>query len=492
MSTAARPAFGIAPAARSRKAALSPIDTWARAAIVFILLVWGASFSIGFGHSLAILTALGYVAVIVGIYQPSIGVLGIGLLCTLDSVARIFVYSGADGNGPLPWNTFNYWLFAVMLLFSPFLLRLRDLHMRTLELFVALLSVQLLISPSLQEGLQHVVGIASVFGMMVYFARVKHDRRVWYWLGVICGLLGAIGTLVFLVLRHRLPYVNPNTWSYLPLTALFAICMAFPLVRGVGRAQLGLALLASANLMWVLLSASRGSILLAICCAVYLMLELRGMGRRSIVLGLAVIVALVTFAEFPALREHTFHRVDKLLDPSYSMAQRTSGRSDLVLGAWEIFREHPLGVGTGGFSVAWAELGQHAGTSGFGRWEEKQAHSGWAKTLAENGLLGVLLLASFVGSYLAIGVRLRTRYAFLFGALVSTVLAAAFVSTEFQSKGLWMLAAGAATLLQCRWARRAPQRMRGRTRLRAPITARMNGRTNGATPDASDEPTTHA
>lgn len=491
MSVAIHPAFGVSAGARSRRTT-APIDTWGRAYVVFILGAWGASFVIGFGHTLAVLTALGYLSVAIGIYQPAIGVLGIGILCTLDSVARIFVYSGVDGNGPLPWNTFNYWLFAVMLLFSPFLLRLRDAHTRTLELFVALLTAELIISPSLQLGLQHIVGIASVFGMLVYFGRVGNDRRLWYWLGVICGLLGAVGTLVLLVHRHNLPYVNPNTWSYLPLTALFAICLAFPLARGVGRAQLGLALLASANLMWVLLSASRGSILLGLCCAVYLLLELRGMGRRSIVLGLAVLVALVTFAEFPALREHTFHRVDKLLDPSYSMAQRTSGRSDLVIGALEIFREHPLGVGTGGFSIAWSELGRHAGASGFGRWEEKQAHSGWAKTLAENGALGLLLLVSYVGSFVAMGVRLRTRYAFLLGALVTTVLGAAFVSTEFQSKGLWLLAAGAATLLQCRWARRAPRP--ARARIRIPVHAPMIGRTNGngATPGASGESPSHA
>jgi len=171
------------------------------------------------------------------------------------------------------------------------------------------------------------------------------------------------------------------------------------------------------------------------------------------------------------LRESALHRVDKLLDSKYSLAQRTSGRSDLVLGAWEIFREHPLGVGTGGFAVAWSELGRHAGVSGFGRWEEKQAHSGWAKTLAENGVLGLVLLMAYVGSFVAIGLRLGTRYALGLGALVTVVLGAAFISTEFQGKGLWLLAAGATSLLQ----RQRPRRQRRRI----PEPVRVKSRTNG-------------
>ena len=475
MSAAVHPLAGGAKRAAGMRQEAATIDTWGRALVVLILLTWAASFYIGFGHALAILTAIGYAAAAIGIFHASIGVLGIGFLCTLDSVARIFVYSGIDGHGPLPWNTFNYWLFAVALLFSPFLLRLRDLHTRTLELFVALLTVELMISPALEIGLQHIVGIGSLFGMMVYFARAVDNRRVWYWLGATCGLLGALGTLVMLLQQRHLPYVNPNTWSYLPLTAIFAICLAFPLSKGLRHAQLGMALLASANLMWVFFSASRGSILLGICCAVYLLFELRGMGRRAVVVGIAFIVALIALARFPALRESALHRVDKLLDSEYSLAQRTSGRSDLVLGAWEIFREHPLGVGTGGFAIAWSELGRHAGVSGFGRWEEKQAHSGWAKTLAENGVLGLVLLIAYVGSFVAIGLRLGTRYALSLGALVTLVLGSAFISTEFQGKGLWLLAAGASSLLQ----RQRPRRLRRRIPGPIGFKPRKNGTRSG-------------
>ncbi len=70
-----------------------------------------------------------------------------------------------------------------------------------------------------------------------------------------------------------------------------------------------------------------------------------------------------------------------------------------------------------------------------------QAHSGWIKTLSENGIPGVVLLFGFSLSYAAVGWRLRADGVLPFCLTISLILAIAFISTEFQAKGLWLLAA---------------------------------------------------
>src|SRR5690606_14757453 len=117
------------------------------------------------------------------------------------------------------------------------------------------------------------------------------------------------------------------------------------------------------------------------------------------------------------------------------------------LGAWEIFREHPLGVGTGSFPASWARLGPRPGISSFMRGRRFSAHSAWVRTLAENGVLGILLFTGFVTSFGLAGLRRRTRRLRVLGIMTSAVLAVAFISTEFQSKPVWFLAAASAVLL---------------------------------------------
>ncbi len=77
-----------------------------------------------------------------------------------------------------------------------------------------------------------------------------------------------------------------------------------------------------------------------------------------------------------------------------------------------------------------------------------QAHSGWTKTLAENGVIGFTLLVTYVLSFAGTGIRKGTRAARAFGFLAAAVLAVAFLSTEFSAKGLWLLAAGVTVFLQ--------------------------------------------
>ena len=119
-----------------------------------------------------------------------------------------------------------------------------------------------------------------------------------------------------------------------------------------------------------------------------------------------------------------------------------------MLGGWYIFTEHPwVGVGTGGFSDASIGLPLYEGATTF-RPEGRAAHAGWIKVLAENGLPGGALLLAYVVSFTLSGWRTRDRELRRLGVLTTAVLGLAFVTTEFQGKGLWLLAAGTTVLLQ--------------------------------------------
>jgi O-antigen ligase len=208
-----------------------------------------------------------------------------------------------------------------------------------------------------------------------------------------------------------------------------------------------LGLLAGVNLCWVFLSGSRGDLLMGLICFLFVIATTRGTYTRLATAGLVVLLGAVTLNSFGDLQERATARIEKLLDPEQATESRTSGRSDLALGGWHIFSENPFGVGTGGSSPTWANLGYIEGLSGFKYGENMAAHAGWIKVLTENGFVGFALLAAFVGSFAVVGWRQRTPTSVRLGLQVTAVLAAAFTSTEFQPKGLWLLAAGAAVIL---------------------------------------------
>jgi len=422
---------------------------WGPVATALIVLAWAATPVAGFRVSLLILTIMGFAAIFAGLRYPAIGLLGITILCVLDSPSRVYLLTG----GLLRWNTFNYCLLMVMALYLPFLLRLRDPHSLSLMALVALLTIEILVSPDIGEGIQNVLGIVITFGLLIYFVRAGHDRRMWFWMGVCGGTLGALGGLMFFLDRINLPVINENAWAALPLTALFSVMFALPSAAEMRRGQPTLLMLASANLAWIFLSGSRGTLAIGACALIAILVGMRGVRQRTIALSAAALIGLVAAAHFGKLQDRAIHRLTKLftseygLAGDYSLGSRTSGRSDLAIGGWYIFEEHPFGVGTGGFPVAWSELGHHYSLV-YGRGQEKSAHSGWVKTLVENGLPGITLLIVYVFSFAAVGLRQRSWALWRLGMLTSAMLAAALLSNEFQTKALWFLAAGATAFLQ--------------------------------------------
>jgi O-antigen ligase len=179
----------------------------------------------------------------------------------------------------------------------------------------------------------------------------------------------------------------------------------------------------------------------------FLALEIRGFWRRFAALICGVLVGLLILPQFGKLEEKTFYRMNKLFDTSHSAAGRTSGRADLAIGGWRIFLEHPLGVGTGAYADYWAKLDNREGLSGFARGKSFPSHSGWIKVLVENGVVGILLFAAFAISFAIVGCRRKSWRLFTIGLLTTSVLCVALIATEFQSRGLWLLVAGAITLL---------------------------------------------
>jgi O-antigen ligase len=423
----------------------SPAAIWGKRLSLLSAAVWAAGLAIGFERSLLALTLVGFAAAIVGVARPALGLLGVGMLCTLDSISRAYLLTG----GLWRWNTFNYWLLVVMLLSLPFLLHLRDLQTRLLQGMLLLLIIGLAFSADPRTGLQDVLNVVTLFGIMVYFARSERSREIWYWTAVVCGSLAGTGGLVYYLKREGLLEINANAWSFFPLTAIFAITLSFS-VTGPRRGRLLLAMLAAVNAVWVFLSGSRGSFLITLVCLIFIAVQMRKSGRALPILAGALLIALGIASQFVERQSEAVHRFDKLLDSRRSWTSRTSGRSDLALGGWYSFQQHPLGIGTGGFGIAWVNLRQREGMSVFREGVYTPAHSGWIKILTENGVPGILLFSAFVLSFAGIGWRRRREGMFLLGLLVTLSLSVAFLADEFQGKGLWFLAAAVMTVMRRR------------------------------------------
>ncbi len=138
------------------------------------------------------------------------------------------------------------------------------------------------------------------------------------------------------------------------------------------------------------------------------------------------------------------------MDDEYTAAQRTSSRSDFAIGAWRMFLESPLGVGTGGFEKSWARLDNTEGLSKSKVGKEKAAHSAWLKTLAENGFPGIIIFTALILSFVYAGFQKGQAATIAVGLLVTTTLSLCFLSTQFQSKGIWFIVAAGIVFLHHR------------------------------------------
>jgi O-antigen ligase len=404
---------------------------------------WIAGLVVGFVPALTALLVLSLAACVAGLRRPALGFLAVAAVCTMDSIGAGVVFTG----GLWRFNTFNYWLVLVLLVFRTPLLQLRDMHSVTLKALIVLTTVQLVITPDINSGVQEVMEFAVVFAMVAYVARAANEPDIWFWLGLTCGCTGAGAGAVF-YRQLSLDMVNANYWAFCPLTGMFGVCLGFRSALGDLRRQLVLLGLALVNFGWVVLSGSRGTLLVGVCCLVFLIVELRSLTRQVVAVCVGALAAATFISLFPDLVDNSVHRVEFLLRDGGSARNRTSGRSDLVAGGLEMFAKHPLGIGTGGFSSMWATLNSVEGRRDFHRVGLRVvAHSGWIRILVENGVLGGLLLAAYASSFAVAGWRQRRAKLLPLGVLVSISFATALLSFEPNQKGLWFLSAAATVLL---------------------------------------------
>lgn len=442
----------------------SPAMQWGRLFLLVIVASWLASPVVGFLQSLSLLTLVGFVATVAGFGRPALGVLGITLLCTLDPVVRHFLL----GTGLLRWNTFNYVLLLIMGFSAAFVWRVADAQSRLLKALIALLVVDLVFSPDIANGIQHVLGVVTLFGLLASLAQAGDDPDLWYMVGLMNGVVGALGGLAFLLLKETLPYMNANAWALFPETAVFATCLGFRYAHRQPHGQLWLASLAGINAMWTFLSGSRGGILIVSVGLLFILLTMKRASHRIAFVITGAAIVMVGLSVFGDMESFALHRINKMLDDDQSAASRTSGRSDLALAGLHMVGNAPFGVGTGGFAPTWAKLGFVPGLSAFKRGEEFSAHSAWIKVLSENGWPGLFLLVAYVGSFAWSGIRSRAPGAGSLGIFVTVALFVSFLSTEFQGKAVWFLAAAATAQLHpaemARSMRAEVERFLGRTR----------------------------
>jgi hypothetical protein len=423
------------------KSSRSMGETWGLRFVTLVLLIWASSLIIGFEASLTILTILGFAAAAVGLRQPVVGLFGIGLLATMDAPMRHFLSVG----GFFRWNTLNYWLLIAMVINVSFLIRLNDPHSRILQIYFGLLAVQLLISPLLMDGIHDLLSIVTMFGLLVYFAKAAEDHHAWYWLGLVSGVLAATGGLVFYILQENLIEINMNAWATFLTTSLLMICLSSVFSKNQPRRWFILFIVAVVNSAWVFLSGSRGNMIIALCCLFYLILMMRGLSWGTFALILAIILGYSLSISFIDQQAFALHRLDKLFDLTISLESRTSGRSTIAYLGWQIFLDNPFGIGTGAFRAVFPGYeNPFLSPSGPGT----PAHSAWVKTLAENGIPGIIVLAIYVCSFAFVGLRKGQKELAMLGMFVTLIISVTFLSMEFQNKGIWFLAAGTTVLMQ--------------------------------------------
>ncbi len=417
----------------------SNIGKWAMFIIVMVIAAWGLGMVAGYITSLYIVLAIGIIFALAGYLKPGLGIIGIGIMCAVDAPAVEYLYTGEF----LPYNTVNYFLLLVMLTAIPFILRLRDIISRSLQVFLVLITLELFFMTSdMSRGVQVVLNLATTFGLVVFYARALKEDVSFYWMGVINGVVAGLGGLVYFMQFDSLPYANPNNWSYFQMTALFSICIAFNYAHKHNKSRVLLIALAALNFAWIFLSASRGSLLVALLCIGYLFLSTRSITLSSVMVVVGLLIGLWVSTSYLEQQMYTIERIQLLFDSSQSERDRTSARSVIARAGLEIFLRNPMGIGTGDFE----QYASQTSLLSSGR----AAHSAWIKTLAENGAPGVILLTVFVLSFAIAGYRQRENGMLLFGIFITLVFASAFVAKEFRGKSLWFLAASGIVLMHPR------------------------------------------
>src|SRR5690606_19005249 len=170
-----------------------PLRAWTRGLIALTVVAWAAAPFGGVELSLWILMVAGFAAVAAGFTRPAVGALGIGVLCTLDPVTRLFLMSG----GLLRWNTLNYLLILLACVYARHLLRTGGAAVPLLAALTALFGLEIVASPHPELGLENVITVAAAFGLIACLVRARGEPRVWHAMALVTGTIGALGGFTF-------------------------------------------------------------------------------------------------------------------------------------------------------------------------------------------------------------------------------------------------------------------------------------------------------
>ena len=392
-------------------------------------LACAASFFVGLAGATTLLTAVGFGAALFGLYRPTVGLYGIGMLCTVDAMTRVFLAS--DG-GLFRWNTFNYLLLGVAVLHAPFLLGFRNAQLRLLQALTCLTAAGLLLSQDVTRGSYDLLALCSVFGLLIYFLKASASDEAWRGLALVTGSLGALMGLAFFRSAATGILMDPNAWW--PSRSVGCSASASGSARSA-RTYPGGAGAPGGDQHFVGIPERqpRGSPHLAHRTALP---APHGQGtspaRRGAWRGghhraghLLGIRGVAGPGSPPDQQD--------LLDPNETMEHRTSRRSDLLLGGLYIFAQHPLmGVwhrqlraGVGG-AERYPGDGRLPGSDGQDRSQRLDQGAGRERSA------GGLLFGAFVASFAILGWRSRQREPRILGFFATVTLATVFATQEFQ------------------------------------------------------------
>ena len=408
--------------------------------------VWLLPPVLGYDRAIMVLTIAGFGGATVGLQFPALGFISLALLCTTDPIARNMLMASG---GLIRYNTFNYFLLVVMLLGCPLLLRIANLHVRLLQALIALLFLGLTWSPNLRSGILHILSVVTIYGLIFFVQRAVRCAHIWFWVGCVCGVNAILATGWFYILEPV--YLDKNALAYVSLAAIFLLCVSHICepTRSVFQIYIN-AFLCVTNVALVAVSASRGGTLTALLCLVCFIAGTKQLAHRVLMVGVALGLLVLVAGMFPEKLEYSIMRFQRLANSEVSIKSRTSGRSDLMKGAWKMFQASPLGVGTGGFGYNYAIISVDEPEIRYAQGRERPSHSAWLKIMSENGVPGLLLLIAYVFSFVLAGITSRKLDYFMLGMCCTGTLSVAFITGEFQLKAVWLIAACSTVILHHR------------------------------------------
>ncbi len=414
----------------------------------YIILSFLVGIVAGFSIGLLILIVASFIFAIRYYNQPQM-LMFLIIMIGVDPVMRTYLMGGVL----FRYHTFNYLLLSLLLV--NFLYR-KNLDLKPIRIYMFLLIwmlVGLVFSKDVLLGGLSIIGYLAFLAFYIIiwhtvdnpkFGRILHDGLRY---GILASLLFSILFFIsfgFDVFREDLfdelggDYINPNSFSYMPLAGIVFSTLLVKIYHHPLKQQVIIQLLL---LGMIGLAGSRGSFLVA---ALSMFFSFSGTVRttRLVLAGLAAYLVLSYSAEF--LRTsgiYSLERLSTFFTSENDLAKASSGRSEIALIGYQMFKDNPIaGSGTGSFRENFAEM-----TSGYQYFDSDflrkrqgdriAAHSAYVKVMAENGVVGLILLTGLLLSFYF------ARRDDNLQIIAFSILLVSFLSTEFNAKVPWFICA---------------------------------------------------